>query len=120
MTQFWPTPLAYVPHPLAADPVFEQIMQHGAVYCIGERRGGRVKVGWSRDPTLRLVQLQTGNDRRLRLLGWFPGTREIEAGIHADNADLHVLGEWFDDTDGLITHTFDKMLEGFKRGEFAL
>ena len=64
------------------------------VYFI--RCGGRVKIGTSDNPRLRVAECQTGNPEPIELLGTIPGTRTLEAALHARFAHLRGLGEWFE------------------------
>lgn len=75
------------------------------LYIIAQGEGGPVKVGISADPEPRLRQLQTGNPRRLSLVGvWdvYGEEREAEAAFLSDEngmreamSDLPALeGEW--------------------------
>lgn len=71
----------------------------GYVYCVGET-GTRyaVKIGKSRThPRYRLNGLQTGNPRKLKLLGFtkVPNRHEAETALHVKYAGLNLLGEWF-------------------------
>lgn len=92
----------------------ERLGNQGYVYCIGEATGdavlvgGRrhqtaVKIGFSTNPEARLPELQTGNPRRLVLLGKIEGTREDEAKMHAKYAHLNILQEWFRPTAALLS-----------------
>ena len=69
----------------------------GTVYCIGEKPGGPVKVGFTTQLARRLADIQTGSPVPLVVLGSFAGTRGSEADLHEQFADLALHGEWFDD-----------------------
>lgn len=56
---------------------------------------GSIKIGWSSDVARRLEELQTGNPRKIRLLGAFPGTMHDEAALHRKFGHLRLEGEWF-------------------------
>lgn len=99
----------------------------GYVYCIGEAYGmhgdtlisGRrvqsaVKIGFSTNPEARVPELQTGNPRRLILLGKIKGTRDDEAALHAKYATLNILQEWFRPTAALLSE-FGMFADGSKR-----
>lgn len=82
----------------------------GYVYCIGEydgmlshlRHNGvifspkAVKIGFAqKSPHQRLRELQTGNHRKLVLIGYRRGTLADEAKLHQEFIHHNVLGEWF-------------------------
>lgn len=80
--------------------------EFGTVYLLRDDRSGRVKIGHSVDLWKRIGDLRTGSSGPLRLVGVIIGTRDIEAGLHAEFADRRVQGEWFDDHDGHVTEVF--------------
>lgn len=81
----------------------------GYIYLIAEKPGvprtvaDPVKVGYSDDPEGRPAGLQTGNSRKLHLLGFFPGTEADERKLHARYIKQNILGEWFRPTDELLS-----------------
>lgn len=99
--------------------IAERITDTGAVYVIGARPGGKVKLGWSRDLTQRLRQLQTGNPERLRILAFTPGSQVVERALHREFADLREGGEWFRDDDREITETIAGVLDWERKGRPA-
>lgn len=89
----------------------------GVVYCIGEARGGVVKIGYTAgDPAVRLTALQTGSPRPLRLLGLMPGSLKDEARLHAEFANLAVSGEWFRDEGFCISGRFPDEVPTLRTG----
>jgi hypothetical protein len=63
------------------------------VYAILDQAAGAVKVGTCRGhPCLRLAALQTGNPRRLQLLGYTVALTEAEA--HRRLRKHRIRGEW--------------------------
>ena len=56
---------------------------------------GPIKIGFSESPTGRLMQLGTWSPFPLELIATTPGTRELEANIHACFADDWSHREWF-------------------------
>jgi len=56
-----------------------------------------VKIGFSKDPQKRLLQLKTGNPLDTFLLGTLPGGRICESLLHLQFSDLRALegSEWF-------------------------
>ena len=67
-----------------------------AVYFLVEGFGDArlVKVGRTIDTERRLAELQTGNGRKVRYLGWIPGGSKEERAIQAAMAEFHERGEW--------------------------
>jgi hypothetical protein len=65
-----------------------------------------VKIGWAFDIPDRARRLQTGNSRKLNVVGFIPGTRHTEATLHKEFSDRRLNGEWFDDEDRLIQDSF--------------
>lgn len=76
----------------------------GYVYFVREQ-DGPVKIGWTaKDPELRLRSMQTGNPRRLELLGTVRGTLATEAILHDRFSRYHLVGEWFDPAPELLSY----------------
>lgn len=59
--------------------------------------GDAVKIGFTKDanPKNRIRSIQTGNPKKLTLLGFVPGTIQDERRIHNDLKDYRLEGEWF-------------------------
>lgn len=69
----------------------------GFVYCIGDKPGGPVKLGYARDLRTRLQSMQTSNPAKLHVLASFPGVRGQEIAAHDKFSSLHIRNEWFQD-----------------------
>jgi len=66
----------------------------GLIYIM--RADVRIKIGWcAGNVEKRKAELQTGCPHPLEVLATFAGSREEEAALHRDFADLRVQGEWF-------------------------
>ena len=67
------------------------------VYAIRNTVTGNVKIGISRNPSERLKQLQVGNDCILELVATKQAVNRFqdECGLHKQNSDLLIHGEWF-------------------------
>ena len=76
-------------------------------YCYVISDGEYLKVWVARHPMKRLRQLQTGNVRKLELIGFFSGGFEIESEIH--KKFLVRRGEWMKATDQLIEFLNEKI-----------
>lgn len=57
--------------------------------------GKYVKIGYSKDPSQRLKELQTSNPVKLKLLAILPGWYTTEAEFHRVFARFRVNREWF-------------------------
>jgi hypothetical protein len=62
---------------------------------------GPIKIGISKDPEQRVIDLQTGNPYTLVLFGFsqvgsFAAAKTLEASVHAVLAASRLVGEWFD------------------------
>lgn len=71
---------------------------HSFVYAIGEAvdETAPIKIGFATDPLARLYSLQTGNPRRLTIIGLRAGTRTTERDIHRRLSGARMVGEWFE------------------------
>lgn len=72
------------------------------VYFIRRGEDGPIKIGWSKSPTSRLAQLQTGHDMRLHLLATAPGGQWEESNLHRLFCASRLMGEWFAPTPALM------------------
>jgi len=67
----------------------------GKVYFIRCKETGRVKIGWTTKPSMRLKALQTCSPTDLELVKIQPGTKQDEWQLHIRFAAHHIRGEWF-------------------------
>lgn len=81
----------------------------GFVYCIVHHERQAVKIGFSRNPSRRFRQLQTGSADSLTLFEKMPGDRALEKAFHKIFADKRLTGEWFKDSDHEIQSVFGQM-----------
>jgi hypothetical protein len=73
------------------------------IYFIRNETNKAIKIGFStKDPIVRLAQLQTGSPDRLTLLGVIPGRLEDEKFLHARFGTCRLGGEWFYPTVDLV------------------
>jgi hypothetical protein len=64
---------------------------------------GYTKIGYSADPAGRMTTVTRNGQRpddlpfgaKAHLIGWIPGDRAVEAGLHRRFAAHHAAGEWF-------------------------
>jgi len=54
-----------------------------------------VKIGYSKNPSIRLSALQTANPNKLEMIYSFPSFQQTEDKIHNDLRKHHVYLEWF-------------------------
>ncbi|NKB32144.1 MAG: GIY-YIG nuclease family protein [Pseudomonadales bacterium] len=68
-------------------------------YFIAENEntnGHRIKIGFSKDPEKRIKVLQTGNSRKLALMGWIECEGQaLERSLHKKYKNYNLKGEWF-------------------------
>jgi len=74
----------------------------GYVYFIQGLCGGAIKIGFSKNPEVRLKELQTGYPDTLTILLIIPGTEATERAIHRKFEASRLKGEWFRPDDYLI------------------
>jgi len=65
------------------------------IYAIRNPRTRSVKIGYSREPDVRVKGLQTANEDELVLEGWAHGDIKVEERFHVYLADENIRGEWF-------------------------
>lgn len=75
-------------------PARKAVQRDGFVYVIGATTGP-VKIGFSTEPDRRLVKLQAGSPKLLRILAVAPGTKEDERALHGKFCKERLHGEWF-------------------------
>jgi predicted GIY-YIG superfamily endonuclease len=76
------------------------------VYFVQEAESGHIKIGYAEKPKDRMAQLQTGNPRTLTLIGTMPSYKwaEEEAWHHKTFASERIDGEWFRQSEKLLSH----------------
>ena len=57
--------------------------------------GEHIKIGFSKNPDKRFIDIQVSSPRKLKLLGIIKGGRGLEQMIHSKFNHLRVQGEWF-------------------------
>ena len=72
------------------------------VYAISD--GSYIKIGISKNPQQRIKQLNTGNVKKLVLLGYFKGGRELEKHIHYKFRTVRYNSEWMNPSDELVNY----------------
>jgi hypothetical protein len=73
-------------------------MEKKYVYLIRSEEFGYYKIGVSKHPQKRILQLKTGNSSVLKLIESYPTefANKIEGTLHRKYSHLHKEGEWFD------------------------
>ena len=67
------------------------------IYFINEVGSQYIKIGFSlKFPTTRLLELSTGNPRKLQLLAYEEGNLKKEKELHKRFKKFHVNLEWYD------------------------
>ena len=77
------------------------------VYAISD--GFNIKIGISKHPEKRIKQLNTGNPRKLYLIGYFEGDRDLEKYIHNRFKTLRYNSEWMNPSDELLNYLNEKI-----------
>ena len=72
------------------------------VYFIQAGEDGPVKIGSAKDVAKRVINLQSGNHKKLRLISVRPGGLTEEGLIQKQFADDRLTGEWFRPSDRLL------------------
>ena len=75
---------------------------NGCTYFIQAKSGGDIKIGYTSksDPIQRLRGIQTGNPKKLQIVGILRGNREAQ--LHAKFDDIRLEGEWFKPEQALV------------------
>lgn len=76
--------------------------KQGFIYAIQAEHVRLIKIGYSKNPHARLLDLQTGSAVRLALLAFWAGTMEDESALHARFNSHRSHGEWFFPAPGLV------------------
>lgn len=74
------------------------------VYFVRAKAAGRIKIGYTSNLRARMDMLQTGCPEPLELFGTAIGGRKLERQIHEALAEFRLDGEWFRDTQGVVSY----------------
>lgn len=77
-------------------------MVASVVYFVLDREMMLMKVGYTTNVMARLQALQSGNGRKLDLIGTLRGGRDEESFLHRAMSALRVRGEWHAVTDDIV------------------
>lgn len=72
----------------------------GFLYAVAS--GGRVKIGFSRNPWGRFSKISSDAPAECSFLGCWPGSLDDESAAHGRFSHLRAHGEWFEVADDLI------------------
>jgi hypothetical protein len=86
---------------------------NGYVYFVQGTEGSPIKIGWANNPKDRLKTLQTASPVKLKIIGIFPGTQEIEKFCHKVFSHLGIGGEWFNPEEELLAF-IERLCDGKK------
>jgi hypothetical protein len=78
------------------------------VYFIQAGYDGPIKIGTAKNVEARKAELQTGNPRKLHVLGKRAGGRDVERELHDRFRAYRIRGEWF--------HPAPPVVQAAKRG----
>lgn len=80
----------------------EKVVQLGTIYILETEDKTLIKIGYSTRLTMRLEQhrrlVESQMACSVRLIGFFPGTLQLEAAIHRMFAEHRIHTEWYDRT----------------------
>ncbi len=71
----------------------------GYIYFVQANTGGPFKIGWAKDPAVRLTALQAAHPYQLAVRAMVRGTRKDETRLHHKLQASRLQGEWFEDTE---------------------
>lgn len=85
---------------LRSDPAYNQASylkecHEPSIYFVRAVTGGPIKVGYTNNITMRLMNMQQGNPAKLTCLRLIAGDHSLEREIHARFDKHRLLGEWF-------------------------
>ena len=91
--------------------------EEGFVYFI-QAADGPIKIGFSVEPTIRFVALQSSHATKLTMLGAIHGTQVTEKTIHSELNNARIRGEWFRPTAEVLRYVASTM--SYEQTEEAL
>lgn len=77
--------------------------RHPAVYFLLDEEENAIKVGSATNVCQRLSDLQVGNPRQMRFVGWIPGGLDQERMIQDSMHEQCIRGEWYRATDDILS-----------------
>lgn len=86
-------------------------MNVGKIYFVSAP--GRIKVGYTRNPERRLMQLRSSDMEPLESIGVIAGSRAIERKLHELLNEFRLRGEWFVDCQQVRAVIADAMAGNF-------
>jgi hypothetical protein len=91
------------------------------IYFIEDAEKGYIKIGYAKDASQRVAQLQTANPSKLKLLAVIEGGKRREKLLHQEFADAHKQGEWYNPVDALLRFIEkNREPQGTKPGHFVV
>jgi hypothetical protein len=90
---------------------FDSINNWSYVYFVQAINGGPIKIGSAHNVERRLRILQTGNPIDLVILHKTSGGHNLETFLHKEFKDININGEWFRNTDKLLSYINDLKIE---------
>lgn len=75
------------------------------VYFIRQKGGGPIKIGHAIYPLLRLKQIQACSPVEVELIAAMHGSAKLERELHLRFSSSRLHGEWFDDSEELLSYT---------------
>lgn len=91
----------------------------GYVYAVRAVTIGRIKIGYSTDPEVRLCNMQVGSPDILEIIATWPGTEQEERRLHRHLHQWRIHGEWFEPSENVldaIKHCYTNQKTDIKAG----
>lgn len=85
---------------------------NGKVYFVSAP--GRIKIGYTRNPERRLMQLRSNDLETLTSMGAIAGSRALEARLHDALNEYCIKGEWFLDCEAVRSVVEEALAGKFK------
>ena len=85
------------------------------IYFIEEGLDGKIKIGYSTNPSERLKTLQTSNPRTLRLLITIEGNEQDEKILHTKFSKYRLQGEWFEPNEEILIFIEESPVKSISR-----
>lgn len=77
------------------------------VYFITDKKN--IKIGYSKNPNKRIKQLNTGNAKKLILIGYVNGDKNKEKELHCQFSQDRLNGEWFSPSNEILDFINDNL-----------
>jgi hypothetical protein len=87
-----------------------------AIYFISD--GEYIKIGYAYNAHLRLSTMQSGNARKLDIIGMHKGNTKDESRLHRNFKHLHYNGEWFNHSPEILDYITKNKDDSLKQKDY--